>query len=688
MSKKFNNKPNKLINEKSPYLLQHAYNPVDWYPWSKEVFKKAKEEDKPIFLSIGYSTCHWCHVMERESFEDYEVADILNKYFISIKVDREERQDIDSIYMSFCQTLTGQGGWPLTIIMTPEKKPFYAGTYFPKESKYGRPGLIDILKQSSKLWNEKREDIEKSSEHIHSVVSDNLFINKKSDMTKDVIHDSFGELNDMFDNRYGGFGNALKFPTTHNLSFLLRYYKATGKKEALEIVEKTLESMYKGGIFDHIGFGFSRYSTDRKWLVPHFEKMLYDNALIAITYLEVYQLTRNNLYKQIADKVFTYVIRDMTSNEGGFYSAEDADSEREEGKFYIWNAEEVESVLGKEYGKLFCKYYDITNDGNFEGKSIPNLIKASLSEIEKDIDLKEKLDGCRDKLFKYRLDRIHPYKDDKILTSWNGLMIAAMAYGGRVLKNSDYIDASKKAAKFILNKLKTNDGRLLARYRDGQAAHLGTIDDYAFMIWGLIELYETTFDIVYLQNAIDLNNHMINLFWDENEGGLFITGKDSEELVVRPKDIYDGATPSGNSVATMNMLRLAKITGNQELEEKAMLQFNVFGGNVKENPNSYSYFMMAFLFSNIATKEIVISGDRSNKETQNMLEIINQRFLPFTTVILNDGNLKLYNQIPFIKNQGMVDNKTTAYVCENFSCNKPTSDKEDFIKLLKEENLL
>lgn len=626
--------------------------------------------------------------MERESFEDNDVADILNKYFVSIKVDREERPDIDSIYMSFCQTLTGQGGWPLTVIMTPQKRPFYAGTYFPKESKYGRPGLIDILKEVSKLWNEKREDVEKSSEHIHNAVSESLFINKKSEMSKNIIHDAFGELNDMYDSIYGGFGNAPKFPTTHNLSFLLRYYKATGEREALEIVEKTLDSMYKGGIFDHIGFGFSRYSTDRKWLVPHFEKMLYDNSLIAITYLEAYQLMPSNRYKQIAEKIFTYILRDMTSTDGGFYSAEDADSEGEEGKFYVWDVEEIKTVLGQEYGELFCKYYDVTYGGNFESKNIPNLINTSLNEMENNIELKEKLDECIDKLFKYRLDRVHPYKDDKILTSWNGLMVAAMAYGGRVLDNLDYINAAKKAADFVLNNLKREDGRLLARYRDGEAAHLATIDDYAFMIWGLIELYETTFDIVYLQNAIDLNNDMINLFWDKNEGGFFINGEDSEELVVRPKDIYDGATPSGNSVATMNMLRLAKITGNEELEEKAMSQFNVFGGNVKENPNSYSHFMMAFLFANIATKEVVIVGDRDDKDAQNMLENINQRFLPFTTVILNDGDPKLYERVPFVENQGMIDNKATAYICENFSCNRPTSDIEKFIELLTEINYL
>ncbi len=637
---------------------------------------------------LQISTCHWCHVMERESFEDNDVADILNKYFISIKVDREERPDIDSIYMSFCQTLTGQGGWPLTIIMTPQKRPFYAGTYFPKESKYGRPGLIDILEEVLNIWSEKREDVEKSSQHIYSVVSESLFTNEKSEMPKNVINDIFGEMKDMFDNIYGGFGNAPKFPTTHNLSFLLRYYKATGKKEALEIVEKTLDSMYKGGIFDHIGFGFSRYSTDQKWLVPHFEKMLYDNALIAIAYLEAYQLTRNNRYKEIVDKIFTYVIRDMTSGEGGFYSAEDADSEGEEGKFYVWSVEEIELVLGREYKELFCKYYDITEEGNFEGKSIPNLINTSLDKIENNIELKGKLDKCIDKLFRYRLDRIHPHKDDKILTSWNGLMIAAMAYGGRVLNNLDYINASKKAADFVLNNLKREDGRLLARYRDGEAAHIGTIDDYAFMIWGLIELYETTFDILYLQNAIDLNNDMITLFWDENEGGLFITGKDSEELVIRPKEIYDGATPSGNSVATMNMLRLAKLTGNAELEEKAMLQFNVFSGKVQENPSSYSYFIIAFLFANIATKEVIIAGDRGNKDTQNMLRNINDSFLPFTTFILNDENPELYNQVPFIKNQGMIDDKTTAYVCEDFSCNKPTSDVEHFIKLLNDANYL
>lgn len=679
-----NNKiPNRLVNEKSPYLLQHAYNPVNWYPWNEEAFQKAKTEDKPIFLSIGYSTCHWCHVMERESFEDEEIAKILNGYFVSIKVDREERPDLDAIYMSFCQALTGQGGWPLTIIMTPDKKPFYAGTYFPKTSKYGHPGLIDVLHKLAEVWKRQRDEIQKSSQEIQQAVKDSVISNIKSDISKEIIHVAYKELNHLFDPVYGGFGDAPKFPTPHNLSFLLRYYKITGEEKALEMVEKTLDHMYQGGIFDHIGSGFSRYATDKKWLVPHFEKMLYDNALLAIAYLEAYQLTGNNRYCQIADKIFTYVLRDMTATEGGFYSAEDADSERVEGKFYVWEVKEVEEVLGKEDSAVFCKYYDIKHGGNFEGKSIPNLIGTSLNDMEGDPALEEKMDEWRDKLFEHRLQRIHPHKDDKILTAWNGLMIAAMAYGGRVRNNAAYTHAAKKAAGFILNHLVREDGRLMARYRDGEAAYIGTIDDYAFLIWGLIELYETTFETIYLEQAMALNQDMLYYFWDEQEGGFFISGRDSEELVIRPKEIYDGATPSGNSVATMNMLRLAKITGDRELEDKALSQFHTFGGNIKQNPNAYTHFLMAFLFASMPTKEIVIAGDKEKKDAKEMLMKTNEVFSPFTIVILNDGNPQLYKLVPFVEHQRMIGNTATAYVCENFACNAPISDIEQFMELLR-----
>ncbi|KXG75449.1 thioredoxin domain-containing protein [Thermotalea metallivorans] len=674
--------PNRLVKEKSPYLLQHAYNPVDWFPWGDEAFVKAKAEDKPIFLSIGYSTCHWCHVMERESFEDAEVAEVLNRYFVAIKVDREERPDIDHIYMSFCQAMTGHGGWPLTVILTPDRRPFFAGTYFPKRSKYGHPGLMDLLYRIWDAWKNRRDELEKSSIEITQAVQSSVLDSTQDQLPQETIHDAYKELKHFFDPVYGGFGKAPKFPTPHHLSFLLRYYAATGEEEALAMVEKTLDGMYKGGIFDHIGFGFARYSTDQKWLVPHFEKMLYDNALLTIAYLEAFQATGNYRYAEIAEKVFTYILRDMSPVEGGFYSAEDADAEGIEGKFYVFDVQEVKEVLGEEDGQLFCKYYDIQPRGNFEGKSIPNLIGVSLADLEKDQELKERLSLCREKLYHYREQRIHPYKDDKILTAWNGLMIAAAAMAGRILDNIAYIHAAKKAAGFIMNHLVNEEGRLLARYRDGEAAYLAYIDDYAFFIWGLIELYEATFETIYLEKAIGLTRDMIHLFWDEKEGGFFLYGKDSEPLIVRPKEIYDGATPSGNSVATMNMLRLARMTGDRELEEKAMAQFYIFGGNVKENPNAYTHFMMAFLFANMPTKQVVIAGERGKEDTKRMLAELDRRFLPFATVIFNDGAEALHRLVPFVKNQGRIGNTATAYICENFACNIPTSDMAQFTKML------
>ena len=676
------NVPNRLINEKSPYLLQHAYNPVDWFPWGTEAFEKAKAEDKPIFLSIGYSCCHWCHVMERESFEDIEVAEVLNKSYISIKVDREERPDIDSIYMAVCQVLTGSGGWPLTIIMTPDKKPFFAGTYFPKHSKYGRPGLIDMLNTVSEAWINKKDELLTTSNEIIKAVHKSTSSSNKGNIGMATIDTAYNGFQHLFDPSYGGFGSAPKFPTPHNLSFLLRNWMITKNQAILEIVEKTLESMYKGGIFDHIGFGFSRYSTDRKWLVPHFEKMLYDNALLAIAYIEAYQATNKSLYKDVADKIFSYILRDMTSTEGGFYSAEDADSEGEEGKFYVWTVDEIKTVLGDDDAKLFCNYYDISKSGNFESKNIPNLISADLKEMQNNLSIASKLESIRQKLFIYREGRIHPYKDDKILTSWNGLMIAALSYGGRVFSNKLYIDAAEKAADFIINNLVRTDGRLMARYRDGQSAYPGYLDDYCFIVWGLIELYETTFNINYLKKALEFTKSMLELFWDNTDGGLFIYGKDSEELILRPKDIYDGAIPSGNSVAALNMLRLSRIIGDEYLESKAKEIISTFGGDINENPNSYSQFLIALLFSIIPTKEIVIAGEKDSEDTLKMLKEINSRFIPFSTVILNNGNKELYNMISYIESQKRINARATAYVCEDMACNEPTDEIDKFIKLL------
>ena len=671
-----NKKANRLIREKSPYLLQHAYNPVNWFPWSDEAFEKAKSEDKPIFLSIGYSTCHWCHVMERESFEDEEVAEVLNRNFISIKVDREERPDIDHIYMNVCQALTGHGGWPLTIFMTPDKKPFFAGTYFPKNDRMGMSGLLSILDNVHNAWLNERNALLKASEQIINAINEGIGIfapDYEKSLSEDIFYEAYSEFKYEFDSIFGGFGSTPKFPTPHNLFFLLRYWYNTKEEYALIMVEKTLESMHKGGIYDHIGFGFSRYSTDRKWLVPHFEKMLYDNALLAIAYLEAYQVTQKRKYAQIADEIFTYVLRDMTSPEGGFYSAEDADSEGVEGKFYVWSLEEVKKVLGDNDGGKYCKYYDITDHGNFEGFNIPNLIKESIPDEDRLF-----IEECRKKLFEYREKRVHPHKDDKILTSWNGLMIAALAIGGRVLCNEKYTKAAEKATEFIFSKLVSSNGRLLARYRDGEAAYLGYVDDYVFLIWGLIELYETTYKPLYLKRSLKLNDDLIKYFWDENDGGLFYYGSDSEQLITRPKEIYDGAIPSGNSVATLNFLRLARLIGRSDLEDKANRQFEAFGSSIAQFARGHSFFLSALLYAKSKSKEIVIVGNEK-QEASGMVNIIREEFRPFTSSILySDAHSDLKDLAPFVENYKAIEGKPTAYVCENFACQAPITDNSLF----------
>lgn len=683
---KQNRKPNKLINEKSPYLLQHAHNPVNWNPWVEEAFAKAKAEDKPIFLSIGYSTCHWCHVMEKESFENEEVAAILNKYFVAIKVDREERPDIDSIYMTVCQTLTGSGGWPLTIFMTPDKKPFYAGTYFPTESRHGMPGIKDVLNSIAQQWNEERENIvassEKIVEHIKNINKKVNLVELGEEIGEDEIHNAYNSFKSVYDSNYGGFGRSPKFPAPHNLQFLLRYWKNYNEPKALEMVEKTLQAMYEGGIFDHIGFGFSRYSTDERWLIPHFEKMLYDNALIAAIYIEAFEATGKGFYKGVAEKIFTYILRDMTSPEGGFYSAEDADSEGEEGTYYLLTLKEVELVLGETLYETYCERYNITVEGNFEGRNIPNLIgKKSSSNIDGEID--HKLEEMRQKLFKYREKRIHPYKDDKILTSWNGLMIASLAYGGRIFGNSSYIAQAEKAMEFILNNMINEKGRLMARYREGEIAHLGYLEDYAFIVHALIELYEATFNVKYLAKAIELNENMIRLFKDEENGGLFLYGVDGEELIVRPKDIYDGAMPSGNSVATLNMLRIARLSANSELEKEAYGQFEAFASKIKTIESAHAYFMTSLLYSKVPGKDIIIAGEEQGSVTKAMIKEINNNYLPFATVVINTGDERLNSINNELRAHKPLQGKTTAYICENFTCKEPITDLQKFSEHIK-----
>lgn len=651
---------NRLISEKSPYLLQHAHNPVDWYPWGEEAFRKAKEEDKPIFLSIGYSTCHWCHVMERESFEDEEVAEILNKYFVPIKVDREERPDIDTIYMAVCQAMTGHGGWPLTVILTPEKKPFFAGTYFPKHSSRGMPGLTDILAQVANLWDKDKDKLISSGNQISEAVKTMLSTHDSGDIAVDALHKAYSYFESAFDEKFGGFGRAPKFPTPHNLSLLLYYWKLTGNEKALQMVEKTLDSMYAGGIYDHIGYGFARYSTDRKWLVPHFEKMLYDNALLAIAYLQCYQATKKEKYAQIAEEIFTYVLRDMTSPEGGFYSAEDADSEGEEGKFYVWTPEEINKVLGKADGEKFCEAYDITPEGNFEGKNIPNLINPKRGTKELN------LNSAKQKLFRERENRIHPFKDDKILTSWNGLMIAALAIGARTLDKKKYAHSAEKALNFIFTNLVRKDGRLMARYRDGESAHIGYVEDYAFLIWGLLEMYHATFNQSHLEKALSFIKDMIKLFWDDENGGLFQYGSDSENLITRPKEIYDGAIPSGNSVAAVDLIRLAHLTEDIKLKELAEKQIRAFGGTVNKTPYGHTHFLLAVYLYYSAPIDVKIKGNLHDEVTNKMIKAVKNIFSPEIYLTLEPQS-----------------NKAEAYVCKNYSCFEPVTDPVELTKLIQ-----
>ncbi len=691
-------KSNNLIKEKSPYLLQHAKNPVNWYPWCDEAFDKAIKEDKPIFLSIGYSTCHWCHVMAHESFEDPDIAELMNKFFISIKVDREERPDIDKIYMLVCQMLTGSGGWPLTILMTPEKKPFFAGTYFPKETKYGRIGLIDLIKRIKIIWNSQRDDIYMSSDKISDALQNFLDKGSEDKISRKILINAYNQLKDRFDIKKGGFGLAPKFPTSQNLLFLLRYWKRTREKTALKMVEKTLKEMSMGGIYDHIGFGFHRYSTDQNWLVPHFEKMLYDQAMISLAYLETYQLTKNKEYAKIARQIFTYVLRDLISPEGGFYSAEDADSEGVEGKYYVWSKEELDQILEKEDIKILTEVYNIGDIGNYfeesnrkkNGKNILHLEK-SLKAISKKLNIntkefKIKIENIRKKLFSIRNTRIKPFKDDKILTDWNGLIIAALAKGGIILNDPRYIKAARKAAGFIMNYLYKPNNRLLHRYRDDNAEINAYIDDYAFFIWGLIELYEVTFDVYYLDIAIELNNELLDYFWDEINGGFYFTANDGEILILKQKEIYDGAIPSGNSIAMINLLRLSYLTGNQVLQDKAELMGNLFVDKIKNNPLAYMQFLIAIDFLLGPTYSIVIAGDSDSKDTELMLRFISNNFLPNKTIIYrptNENSPMIDKYVQFIKYFDKINDKATAYICFNKICKPPTNDYNTILRYVK-----
>lgn len=689
---------NRLAREKSPYLLQHAHNPVDWYAWGKEAFERARKENKPVFLSIGYSTCHWCHVMEKESFENPDVAKVMNENFVSIKVDREERPDLDNIYMTSVQAMTGQGGWPLSVFLTPEGKPFFGGTYWPPEDRWGRPGFVSILHSAAESWKKNHEKIVRESENLIQLIQKQATSSAEASfrLGEETLRSAYHDLASTFDSAYGGFGGGMKFPRSHTLSFLLRYWKRTGQKEALAMVEKTLSRMAEGGIWDHVGKGFHRYATDSEWFLPHFEKMLYDQAILSKTYLEAYQATGRKEYAQVARDIFDYVARDLKGSEGAFYSAEDADSldktgAKREGAFYVWEKEEI-------IDPIVCFIYGVRPEGNvvhdpqgeFPQKNILSLrhpVEEAAQQFKKPTpEIQTLLEETNAKLFEARSKRPRPHRDDKILTDWNGLMISSLAVGSRVLGEPRYREAAREAADFILKRLLRKDGRLLHRYRDGEASILGTIEDYAFFIHGLFDLYEATFEPRYLAEAKRLTGEMIRLFWDEDNGGFFFTAEDAEKLIVRQKEIYDGALPSGNSVAALDLLRVGRLTMEKYFEKKAENLFSTFSAQIRQNPEAYVQMLIALDFALGPSREIVIAGEESAPETQAFLKTLYSRFIPNKVVALHpedsQSQAAVEALVPFIKNQLPLAGKPTAYVCKNYVCQFPTTEFSKFEELL------
>jgi len=695
---KHDSKPNRLIREKSPYLLQHAYNPVDWYPWGAEAFEKARTEEKPVFLSIGYSTCHWCHVMEKESFEDPEVADLMNQAFVSIKVDREERPDLDHVYMTVCQMMTGSGGWPLNLVTTPDKKPFFAATYIPKGNRFGQTGMMELVPRIRDIWKTRQKDVFESADSVTDALRSVEKEPSGKELGLPVLETAYADLSNRFDQTYGGFSGAPKFPTPHNFLFLLRYWKRSGDPTALKMVEKTLQEIRQGGIYDQIGFGFHRYSTDREWLVPHFEKMLYDQAMLALAYIEAYQATGKRIYADTAKEIFTYVLRDMKSPEGAFYSAEDADSEGVEGKFYVWTEAEFRELFDQEEADLLVRVFHVEKNGNFReetgaksaGNNIPYLGK-SLTEISSDLgilssELKQRIDVARTKAFEVRQKRIHPHKDDKILTDWNGLMIAALAKGGQVFGEKSFENEARRAADFIMSRMRDKNGRLLHRYREGDAAIVANLDDYAFMMWGLIELYEAGFDVKYLRWALELNESLLEHFWDSSGGGFFFAPDDGEDLLVRKKEVYDGAIPSGNAVAMHNLLRLARLTGRAEFEEQASRISKAFSGQVEQFPSGYTQFLSSLDFGMGPSYELILADPSQNDGLKEMLEAFRTRYLPNLVVIYRPSGERL-NEIveiaPFVAENPPLNGNPTAYVCRDKTCYKPTTDPGEMLKRLE-----
>ena len=687
--------PNQLINETSPYLLQHAHNPVEWYPWGEDALERSRSEDKPILLSIGYSACHWCHVMERESFENESIAGLMNQNFINIKVDREERPDLDAIYMEAVQMLTGSGGWPMTVFLTPEGKPFYGGTYFPPVDRQNMPGFPRLLLGIAEAYNTNKGEIQRVTQQLTEQMGRGSQVPRGTAiLTVDVLHRAYSTLATNFDYQNGGFGMAPKFPQPMTPEFLLRYHDHGYNPRALELVELTLEKMAYGGIYDQVGGGFHRYSTDAYWLVPHFEKMLYDNALLARLYLHAFQTTGKLLYRRITEETLDYVLREMTDSGGGFYSAQDADSEGEEGKFFVWTPEEIMDVLGEEDGRVFSGYFGVTPNGNFEGKNILNVPHdpeafAAEHELEP-----EQLEGIiargRTKLLEVRERRVHPLLDDKVLASWNGLMLRSFAEAGAALGRADYLEAAVKNAEFLTTVM-CPQGRLLRTYRNGEAKLLGYLEDYSCVADGLIALYEATLDLRWLENAVAMADSMIELFWDEATGGFYDTGSDHEALVIRPRDVFDNAQPCGGSVASDILLKLAVFTGNDDYAAKAAVPLRSLHEHMARSPGGTGHWLSALDFYISAVKEVAVVGPSENAATSELLDTVRRQFLPNKVLMGYDpsslestGRAGLdLGGYPLLEGRGMVNGQPTAYVCQNYVCQLPVTEPGPLLAQLK-----
>lgn len=669
---------NRLIKEKSPYLLQHAHNPVDWYPWSEEAFQAAKDQDKPIFLSIGYATCHWCHVMERESFENVEVAQFMNECFINIKVDREELPDVDSLYMEFAQSMmAGAAGWPLNVILTPELQPFFAATYLPPYSSHGLMGLTDLIHRIEELWGSpEREKIMSQAEKIVEVFSETIHAKGEDLSDPSIINESVELLYKMADPTYGGMKGAPKFPIGYQASFMLRYYSTTKDSRALFLVERTLDMMHRGGIYDHLGGGFSRYSVDEQWIVPHFEKMLYDNAILAQSYLEAWQLTKRPLYQQVCEETLNYVLRDMTHPEGGFYSAEDADSEGHEGRFYTWTEGDILHLLGQEEGKLFCEYYSVTPQGNFEGRNVLHtpvpLEEFAQKYHRNEKELQEQMDRCRKKLWEVREKRVHPFKDDKILSSWNGLMIYSLVEAGCALNKEEYIRAAVKAARFIHTHL-WQEGKLLRRWRDGQAMFTASLDEYAFLIRGLLSLFEANCGVEWLQWAIEMTQ-ILKTEYKEEGGAFYQTDGKDKNLILRKCQFSDGAEPSGNAIHCENLLRLYQITEEEDYLHQAEDIFKAVKNYLENYPPGYCYHLINLhRYYNEHTPTLIIALNFHKDLESELKKRIHETFIPYKAVIWRYPipDLELVELVPFIQEQEPRQEHTTLYICYKGTCSEP-----------------